>query len=100
MQDYEPSPMPERRDPLRPARLRSPRLSVLVLLLFGLVFLLALPYLAEQIVYAINRGRARAEAEVALEELAQLPDAINRFRLAAKAIEPSVVGVEPARVIR
>ena len=79
----------------RPAR-RSP-LPVLVGLLAGLVLLAVLPYVAEQFEFAIVRGRERAQAEVARAELAALPEAANRYRLAAKAIEPSVVGIETVR---
>jgi serine protease Do len=68
--------------------------------LAGLLFLLIVPHVAEQLVYSITRGRERAQAEVAREELAALPDAVNRFRLAAKAIEPSVVGIEVVRLVR
>jgi serine protease Do len=68
-----------------------------MILLGGLLFLAFLPYLAEQIEYAITRGRERARADVAREELAGLPDAVNRFSLAAKAVEPCVVGVRIRR---
>jgi serine protease Do len=84
----------------RPAPARAARrtqLPILLGVLVGLVFLLVIPYVAEQLMYAITRGKERAQAEVAREELAGLPDAVNRFRLAAKAIEPSVVGVEVIR---
>lgn len=68
-------------------------------MLFVLVALLVVPYLAEQIVYSITRGEELAKAEVAREELAQLPDAVNRYRLAAKVIGPSVVGVETIQLV-
>lgn len=70
-------------------------LGTLVVLL-GLLFL---PYLVEQIQYASTRGRLRAEAEVALESLDQLPEPHNRFALVAKAVAPSVVGVETERIV-
>jgi len=76
------------------------RLPGLLALLGGLIFLLILPMIAEQLQYAIARGRARAEAEVALEELAQLPEGVSRLRLAAKAVAPSVVGVRVIRLVR
>jgi len=99
--------MEEYPDPQRPAESRLPRaprahrtqLPVLVGLLAGLIFLAVVPYVAEQVQYAITRGRERALAEVAREQLAQFPEAVNRFRLAAKAVEPSVVGVETVRVV-
>jgi len=68
-------------------------------ILLLLVLLLFLPYGAEQLQYAITRGRQRAEAEVALEVLGQLPDPQNRFAMVAKAIAPSVVGVETERIV-
>jgi len=86
------------RPPYRPAGQRS-YLPVLIGLLTGLILLAVLPYVAEQLEYAITRGRERAQAEVAREELAALPDAVNRFRLAVKAVEPSVVGIEVVRPV-
>ncbi|MGQ9574482.1 MAG: S1C family serine protease [Thermoguttaceae bacterium] len=100
MQEHDPFVPPPPAQPAAPPRFGNPRLSVLVLLLFGLVFLLALPYLAEQIAYAINRGKARADAEAAREELAQLPDPERRYRSVVKAVTPSVVAVEMVRLIR
>ncbi len=70
-------------------------LGILVLL----VLLLFVPYFVEQIQYAITRGQQRAQADVALEVLGQLPDPQNRFAVVAKAIAPSVVGVETERVV-
>jgi serine protease Do len=89
--------LPPRPYPPRPGS-RS-HLPVLIGLLAGLILLAVLPYMAEQFEYAITRGRERAAAEVAREELKALPDAVNRFRLAAKAVEPSVVGIEIIRPI-
>jgi serine protease Do len=83
----------------RPGGGQRSYLPVLIGLLTGLMVLAALPYLAEQVEFAITRGRERAEAQVAREELAALPDAVNRFRLAAKAVEPSVVGIEVVRPV-
>lgn len=82
-----------------PRASRRGRLPGLLLLLGGLILLLILPMIAEQFEYAITRGRARAEAEVAREELAQLPEGVSRQRLAAKAVAPSVVGVKVIRFI-
>lgn len=65
-------------------------LGVLVILLVILV----LPYTAEQIEFAITRGRERAEAEVARDRLGALPETTGIYAVVAKAIAPSVVGVE------
>jgi serine protease Do len=91
-------------DPVEPVSvprraIQRSHLPILLGVLAGLTFLLIIPYVAEQVTYSITRGRARAEAEVARAELAALPEAVNRFRLAAKAIEPSVVGIEVIRLV-
>jgi serine protease Do len=65
-----------------------------------LVAILITPYLAEQIQYAITRGRQRAEAEVARGQLAALPEINSVFSVVAKAVEPSVVGVVTTRDVR
>jgi serine protease Do len=72
----------------------------MVLFLVGLVFLLVLPYLAQEVSYAISRGKALGEAEVAREELAELPAPENRYPVVVKAVAPSVVAVEMVRVVR
>lgn len=89
---------PEPSFPPRPPVQPRSRLPALLVLLGGLLILLLLPYIAEQVQYAITRGRERAAAEVAREQIAVLPEAANRFVLAAKAIEPSVVGIKMIRV--
>jgi len=99
MQDNSTAPAPASQPPVPPAPTRYPRLSVMVVFLLGLVALLITPYLAEQIVYAISRGKARAEAEAALELLSQLPAPENRYRWVVKAIAPSVVAVEMVRIV-
>ena len=86
--------------PILPRVRRPNRLPGLLLLLGGLLLLLILPTIAEQMQYAITRGKERAQAEVAREELANLPEGISRLTLAAKAIAPSVVGVRTTRVLR
>ncbi len=58
------------------------------------LFLLVAPYVAQQVAFGIARGKERALAEVAKNELAGLPAAANRYALVAKIIEPSVVGVQ------
>lgn len=91
---------PLRPTPMPPAVRGPNRLPGLLLLLGALILLLLLPSLAEQMQYAITRGRERAQAEVAREELANLPEGVSRLTLAAKAIAPSVVGVNTSRLLR
>ena len=91
--------------PHRPASLGSAapqpasRLPWLLFLLLLAIAVLVLPYVAEQIQFAITRGRARAEAEIARVQLAEFPEHVSRYRIVAKAIEPSVVGIETSRPI-
>jgi serine protease Do len=61
--------------------------------------MLASPYLAERVQYAITRGDQRAKADVARAELKALPEAVNRFRLVAKAVAPCVVGVKTVQYV-
>jgi len=79
-----------------------PRRSLLPLMvvLLMLVAVLLLPYLGEQISYAVARGRQRAEAEWARAQLAAMPEPANRYRLVAKALEPAVVGVKTEQIVR
>ena len=84
--------------PPRPILVRRyPRLPILLLFLVGLVFMLVVPYLAEQISYAISRGKERAEAEANRALLAEAPPADIRNRTVVKAVLPSVVAVETVR---
>ncbi len=88
---------------------RSPRRSnTLVIVFAGLVVLLSLPYLTEQVWYAASRGRERAKIEAirdtqetdakdAKQILAQLPGAKGVIPWIAKSIDPSVVGIEAIR---
>ncbi len=81
---------------------RSPRrtaLPALLLFLAGLLVLLALPYLAQEISYSITRGEERARYDAAREQLGQLGEHTSRYRLAAKIIEPSVVVIDTVRVM-
>jgi serine protease Do len=55
---------------------------------------LAAPYIAQQIAFAIARGHELARAEVAKNELANLPGEASRYAAVAKIIEPSVVGIQ------
>ncbi len=64
-----------------------------MLFLLGLVFMLVVPYMAEEISYAINRGRERAEAEANRALLADAPPTDIRNRTVVKAVLPSVVAV-------
>jgi len=75
------------------------RLSWLIFLLLLALTVLLLPYVAEQVQFAITRGRARAEAEVARVQLSEFPEHVSRYRIVAKAVEPSVVGVETSRPV-
>ncbi len=71
----------------------SPR-GFLWVVLVALVLMLLVPYFAQQVSFAIARGKALARAEVARKELANLPpDSPVRYPEVAKIIEPSVVGV-------
>jgi Do/DeqQ family serine protease len=72
----------------------------MLVLLAVLIGLLLLPYLAERIQYGITRGRERAMAEVARGQLADLPDIVSRYTIVAKAVAPSVVGIDTVRVIQ
>ena len=66
------------------------------MMLFFLLFLigiLVIPWLAEQIVFAITRGQERAKAEVARQLLGDLPLPEQRVAWVAKAAGPSVVGI-------
>lgn len=85
-------PYPLRPNP--PARPGGPRALPVLFLVFALLAaVLVLPYLAETIQFAITRGRERAQAEVAREQLAAMPAGTSPFAIVAKAIEPSVVGI-------
>lgn len=90
-------PPPPIADPLPTAHWLEPsranRGSRVFGLLLVLIAILVTPYFAEQLQYAITRGRQRAEAEVARGQLAALPEINSVFCVVAKAVEPSVVGV-------
>jgi serine protease Do len=70
------------------------RLAELLFLLAVLVVLLSARYVAQEIAYAIARGQELARAEVARQELANLPADGNRYPLVAKIVQPSVVGIQ------
>jgi len=96
MQD--PSPQAEVSPPSSPyAAVPARRPTRLVWLLGLLIVLLTLPYLAEQIQFAMTIGRERARAKAAREFLAGLPEDTGVWAWVAKAVAPSVVGVETVR---
>jgi serine protease Do len=82
----------------RSASLTIIRLSTWTLVTATLVALVALPYIAEHVQYALTRGDQRAKAEVARELLAEFPEAISRPTYVAHTIAPSVVGIETSQV--
>lgn len=94
-----PSPPRPLVPPVVPPPRRWPVLPLLLVLLL-LAALLLTRYVSEQIGYALARGRQRAEAEWAREQLAVLPEPANRYRWVAKALEPAVVGVKTEQIIR
>lgn len=57
----------------------------------------AVPYLAEEISYAIVRGRLRAEADSAKVRLSEMPEREERYRQVIKTVFPGVVGIETVR---
>jgi len=100
MQDYEPSPPNRPLQPPSPLVLPSRQVSgALLLILLGLILLLVLPYLAEQVQYAMTRGKLRAEMDAAGDALEKMPDASNRYRRAAMRVSPSVVGIKTVQVV-
>jgi serine protease Do len=90
--------------PARPVAPRTPRRFGRYLWLPVLVgCLVALPWTVEKIQYAVTRGRLRAQADVATEELSRLTstselvslsDTSRIFRLVAQRVQPSVVHIE------
>lgn len=100
MQDYEQDPQnrpsPPTAAPSRPAWQVS---GTLLLVLLGLILLLVLPYLAEQVQFAMTRGRLQAEMEAAGNALEKMPEAPNRYRLAAMRVSPSVVGIKTVQLV-
>ncbi len=67
--------------------------------IFLLVFSL-IPPVAEQIAYSLNRGAERAKAKVARELLNDLPEVEQRIPWVAKAVLPSVVGIQTLSATR
>ncbi|NLY00830.1 MAG: PDZ domain-containing protein [Rhodopirellula sp.] len=85
---------------LRRDRQASPHLPFMLVLLALLLGLLISPYIAEKIVYGVNRGRERARTEVARAALADMPDSASRYTIVAQAIAPSVVGIDTVRIVQ
>lgn len=84
----EPEPSP----PQPPTRLRR-RIPVLFFVLLFIGGVLTVPWLAEEMVYSLNRGTERAKAEVARKLLAELPAPEQRIPWVAKVVAPCVVGI-------
>ena len=70
------------------------RSTWLIWILVILVLAIGARFLAEQLSYAIARGRERAEVEIARGELANLPETSRVFSLVAQSIGPSVVHID------
>ena len=98
MNDYPQDPLPVEPDPPTPRAPRTGQMSRMIWMLVFLIVVLLVPYLVEQVQFAVTRGRQRAEAEVARGQLASLPDIGNRYRLVAKSVDPSVVGIQTVQV--
>jgi serine protease Do len=99
MEDYlQPPQPPQPHVPSPPGPSRLPWLVVLLALLLG--FLL-LPRMVERIVYAVVRGRERAEVDAARQQLPtpELTQISQQFALVAKAIGPSVVHIDTVQVV-
>jgi S1-C subfamily serine protease len=86
-------------------------LPLLLTILAAVIFVIVLPYAAEEVSFAMKRGELRAKADEAESELAkldknaelvQLSDTSRAFRLVAQRVEPSVVHIntEGVRVVR
>ncbi len=93
--DYTRPPPPPPPPPRRPL--------ALFFLLAMLVVVAALPYLVEHVQYAAARGKLRARADIAAEELTKLKDTAGLvslsdtsrvFNLVAQKVEPSVVHID------
>jgi S1-C subfamily serine protease len=75
-----------------PIRLRR-RVPVLFFVLVFLTVVLAIPWIAEQVAYSLNRGAEQAKADVARKLLAELPNPEQRIPWVAKVVAPCVVGI-------
>lgn len=68
----------------------------MVFLLIFLLGILMIPYLSEQIAFALSRGAERAKAEVARKILAEIAAPEERIPWVVKKVAPSVVGIRIA----
>jgi S1-C subfamily serine protease len=75
-------------------------MPALLLVLATLLLLLILPSVVEQVEYGLTRGRERARAEVAGQQLRDFPDLAQRYPLIVKRILPSVVAIETVQAGR
>ncbi len=82
----------------RAATLTLIRLATWTLITATLVALVALPYIAQRVQYAITRGDQLAKAEVARDLLTEFPEAVSRRTYVAQSIAPSVVGIETSQI--
>lgn len=89
--------MSEMLPPIPPQRRGMPFSFYMLLLVCALMIL---PYMLEQVQFALVRGRERAQAEVARGQLNDMPETQSVFRTVAKAVEPSVVGIVTTQAIR
>ncbi|MDR2755939.1 MAG: trypsin-like peptidase domain-containing protein [Planctomycetaceae bacterium] len=76
-----------------PRKISHRRISILFVILVFLGALLTIPWLAEQMVYSLNRGTERAKADVARQLLKDLPVPEQRIPWVAKVVAPCVVGI-------
>lgn len=79
------------------------RPTLLISILVALIVVLAVPYIAERVQYALARGKLRARADVAAEQLQKLSetaglvtlaDTSRVFSLVAQKVEPCVVHID------
>ena len=76
-------------------------MSRTLLLLFLMAGVFGGPYVVEEFEFAFARGKERAQAEVARAELGKLPpEGESVYRVVAKAIAPSVVGIVTAQTVQ
>jgi len=95
--DFDPNAPPPRPDT---PPVRRSFILILLILLFAVTLVYGIPYMAEQIGYRYEVGRARAATE-ALEQLDE-DEVIQRasalFRLASTKVQPAVVNVRTSRL--
>ncbi|HEX3869189.1 MAG TPA: trypsin-like peptidase domain-containing protein [Pirellulales bacterium] len=93
----------------RPGAPSGGRWQGLLAVMILLVLVLVAPYLAEQIEFAMTRGKLRAKAEAAAAELGdlaknaelvKLSDTSRAFRNVAQLISPSVVHIDTEQIER